>query len=85
MTPALYRACARAVHVITPAGRVLRAGRAGLYVLGLLGWPNLARALAAPLFVWAVEAGYRLVATHRAFFGRVLFRAERTNIPDCEA
>jgi predicted DCC family thiol-disulfide oxidoreductase YuxK len=65
MTPALRRACARAVHVVTPEGRVLRAGRATMYVLAELGWRRTAALLATPPLVWAVEAGYALVAANR--------------------
>ena len=74
MTPALWAACARAVHVVTQEGEVLRAGRAALYVLGRLGHPTWARVLSVPPLVWAVEFGYWLVARNRAFFSRVAFR-----------
>ena len=74
MTPALREACGRAVHVLTPDGRTLRAGRAALRVLAAAGWPRLARVLAVPPLIWLVELGYLLVAHHRRFFSRVLFR-----------
>jgi len=74
MTPELARACARAVHVVTPEGEVLRAGRASLYVLGRIGHPGLARILSLPPLVWAVELGYWLVARNRQFFSRLMFR-----------
>jgi predicted DCC family thiol-disulfide oxidoreductase YuxK len=74
MTPDLYRACARAVHLITPDGHVLRAGRAVVEVLRLLGWRRRAALLLLPPFVWLVELGYRIVANHRPFFGRFFFR-----------
>lgn len=74
MTPALREACGRAVHVLTPDGRVLRAGRAALHVLAAIGWPRLARVASWPPFVWLVELGYWLVARHRKFFSRFLFR-----------
>ncbi len=79
MTQELRRACARAVHVITPAGDLLRAGRALLWVLERTGHPVLARVLALPPLVWAVELGYWLVARNRRLASRVLFRrgAER--------
>ena len=57
MSPELRAACARAFHVVTRDGRVLRAGRAALYVLGRLGHPGLARVLGLPPLVWAVELG----------------------------
>jgi predicted DCC family thiol-disulfide oxidoreductase YuxK len=74
VTAALRTACVRAVHVITEDGRVLRAGRASLFVLGETGWPRAAAVLRVPPFVWAVEAAYRLVASNRRLFGRLLFR-----------
>ena len=76
MTPRLRRACARAMHVITPDGRVLRAGRAAVCVLRLLGWRRTAAILSRPPLIWAVEVGYRVVADHRPFFARFLFRGE---------
>ena len=79
MTPELRLACARAVHLLTPEGDVLRAGRACLWVLERTGHPVLARGLALPPLVWAVELGYWLVARNRQLASRVLFRggAER--------
>lgn len=79
MTPELRQACARAVHVLTAEGQMLRAGRACLWVLQRIGYPVLARVLALPPLVWAVEVGYWLVARNRQLASRVLFRrgAER--------
>ncbi len=74
MTPELYAACARAVHVVTADGGVLRGGRACLFVLEQLGWGWKARLLTLPPFFWAVELGYRLVAANRTFFSHFLFR-----------
>jgi predicted DCC family thiol-disulfide oxidoreductase YuxK len=72
MTPELAAACRRAVHVLTSDGRLLKAGRASLFVLGETGHPWLARVLALPPFVWLVELGYILVARNRSFFSRLL-------------
>ena len=79
MTPELRKASARAVHLLTPEGEVLRAGRACLWVLQRIGYPVLARVLAVPPLVWAVELGYWLVARNRGLASRLLFRrgAER--------
>ena len=79
MTPELREACSGAVHVLTPEGKVLRAGRACLWVLERIGYPVLARLLALPPLVWAVELGYWLIARNRRLASRVLFRrgAER--------
>lgn len=74
LTPALATACRRAVHVRTTDGRWLRAGRACLFVLERVGWPRLARILALPPLVWAVELGYRIVAGNRPFFSRLVAR-----------
>ncbi len=73
MTPALYAACERAVHVVTPDGTTLRAGRAALYVLERIGWGWFARLLGLPPFIWLVELGYRIVSSNRPFFARFLF------------
>ena len=76
MTPELYRSCQQAVHVRCADGRVLRAGRACLYILHTLGYRHLATLLALPLYVWLVEAGYSLVARYRPFCARWLFTRE---------
>jgi predicted DCC family thiol-disulfide oxidoreductase YuxK len=77
MTPELYRACQEAVHVITPAGRILRAGRASLFILQEVGYPRwLIRPLSWPPLVWLVELGYQLVAQNRSFFSKFLFTRE---------
>jgi predicted DCC family thiol-disulfide oxidoreductase YuxK len=79
MTPELRKACSRAVHLLTADGELLRAGRACLWVLQQVGHPVLARVLALPPLVWAVEVGYWLVARNRQLASRFLFRrgAER--------
>ncbi len=74
MTPTLREACRAAVHVRTRDGRWLRGGRACLFVLERIGWPRLARLAALPPLVWAVEAGYMVVAHNRAFFSHLLPR-----------
>ena len=75
MTEALAADCARAVHVVCRDGRVLRAGRAVLFVVADLRWPTICRVLSWPPFVWGVEVGYAIVARNRQFFSRFLFRA----------
>jgi len=74
MTDALARSCTRSVHVITPEGPVLSAGRAILCVLSLIGYRGLARLFAFPPLVWCVELGYWIVARNRRFFSHFLFR-----------
>ena len=77
MTEELAAACANAFHVLRADGTTLQAGRAAVYVLGRVGWPKTAAVLAVPPFLWIVELGYRLVADHRLFWDRVLFRRYR--------
>ena len=68
MTDELAERCKRAVQVITPGGQTLAAGRASVCVLGLIGYPRLARLAGCPPFIWAVELGYWMVARNRRFF-----------------
>ena len=76
MTEHLRRESEMAVQVVMADGRCLSAGRAMLFVLEMIGWhPRLVRWLARPPMIWAVELGYRIVARHRSFFGRFLFRS----------
>ena len=77
MSDALAAQCARAVHVITPAGAMLRAGRASLYVLGRIGWRRTEAIASRQPLVRRVEAGYWLVARNRPFFARFMFRRQR--------
>ncbi len=74
MNPALFEACRRALHVVTAQGATLRAGRAMLFVFDQLGYRWSARILGVPPLSWAVELGYRLVASNRSLFSRLLFR-----------
>lgn len=76
MNPALYAACEHAVHVVTAEGKVLRAGRASLFILQRIGWGWIARLLMLPPFIWFVELGYRIVADHRMFFSKWMFTRE---------
>jgi hypothetical protein len=85
MTPALYAACERAVHVVRSDGTVLRAGRATLFILEKIGWGWAARLLLLPPFVWCVELGYALVARNRPFFSRFLFTKEADDAPSDDA
>jgi hypothetical protein len=70
MTPALYEACRRAIHVRTADGRLLRGGRAALFVLEEIGWP--VGPLGWPPFVWIVELAYAVAARHRALVSLLL-------------
>jgi predicted DCC family thiol-disulfide oxidoreductase YuxK len=75
MTPHLYEACRKSVHVITPDGRILNAGRASLFILEKIGYPHwLIRPFCWPPLGWFAELGYHIVAANRPFFDRFLFR-----------
>jgi predicted DCC family thiol-disulfide oxidoreductase YuxK len=77
MTPQLYTACQRAVHVITADGRVIRAGRAVMFILVEVGYPRwLGQPFTWSPLVWLTELGYWVVAHNRSFFGRFLFTRE---------
>ena len=73
MTPELKAACEQAVHVLTTDGRVLRAGRAAMFVLEHCGAGFPARLMTFPPFIWFVEIGYWIVAHNRPFFSHFLF------------
>jgi predicted DCC family thiol-disulfide oxidoreductase YuxK len=74
MTAPLATECARAVHVITHAGGLLRAGHASLHVLDQIGWHRTARLLSHWPLIVLVETGYAIVARNRQFFSRLFFR-----------
>jgi len=77
MTPQLYRASQRAIHVITADGQMIRAGRAAMFVLEQIGYPRwLVRPFTWPPLVWFTELGYWLVANNRPFFSKFLFTNE---------
>lgn len=79
MTPALYAACDRAIHVLQPNGTLLRAGRASLFILAQIGWGWEAQLLMLPPFIWVAELGYWIISHNRPFFDRFLFRKEDEN------
>lgn len=82
MTPEMYRACEFSVHVITEDGRVLRGGRAALHLLEQVGYGTVARLLALPPFIWAVEIAYKIVANNRDFFARFFLTRENAQRTD---
>ena len=78
MTPELYEACRRAVHVITADGCVIKAGRAVMFILEAVGYPRwLIRPFTWPPLVWFTELGYRIIADNRGFFSRFMFTHEK--------
>jgi len=77
MNPQLYAACQQAVHIITPNGQVLRAGRAGMFVMETVGYPRwLVRPFTWPPLAWITELGYKIVANNRLFFSKIMFTKE---------
>jgi len=82
MTPELRERAKRAVQVVKPDGSIIEAGRAAAYILETIGWTLSARLMMFPVFRPLTEWGYRRVANNRQFFGRFLFRRERTSEAD---
>ncbi|MDW8106593.1 MAG: DUF393 domain-containing protein [Armatimonadota bacterium] len=70
----------RALHVITADGRILRAGRAVLFIGEQLGYGWLTRPLSIPPLVWIVEGVYWLTARLRGKLSRWL-RWSETECP----
>lgn len=70
MTSELREECQSALHVLTVDGQVLRAGRACVFIVGVLGWRNAARVLSLQPFAFATELGYKLVAANRRHLSR---------------
>ncbi|MCS7209663.1 MAG: DUF393 domain-containing protein [Fimbriimonadales bacterium] len=70
----------RGVHVFTADGRVLRGGRAVLFIGEQLGYGWLTRPLSIPPLVWGVEGVYWLTARLRGILSRWL-RIRTTECP----
>ena len=80
LTAELREACKHAVHVIKTNGEVLRAGRATMFILQILGvGSGLMKVLAHPPFIWFIETGYFIVARNRPFFSRFLFTKKQND------
>src|SRR5205807_10480261 len=62
MTEALARRCAHAIHVLTPEGVVLSAGRASIYLMAEVGWRRFSAVFSSRTQIWFVEAASRLVS-----------------------
>lgn len=73
-------ALGRGVHVFTADGRVLRGGRAVLFIGERLGYGWITRPLSLPPLVWGVEAVYWLIARLRGKISRWL-RLSETECP----
>jgi hypothetical protein len=80
MTDELAERCKRAVHVITPEGVTLSAGRASLYVMDSIGWHTCSTVFSMRPFIWLVEAAYWIVARNRQLFSRFFFAAGGTSL-----
>jgi len=70
----------RGVHVITADGRVLRSGRAVLFIGEQLGYGWLTRPLSLPPLIWMVEGVYWIIARLRGKLSRWL-RLSETECP----
>jgi predicted DCC family thiol-disulfide oxidoreductase YuxK len=77
MTDARRDLATRAMIVVTRDGRKIIGGRAVLFVLREIGWrPALVGLASRRPFLWAVGAGYRVVARYRQLFSHILFRRD---------
>ncbi len=78
MTPEIYEACKKAMHVVTGDGTIIKAGRSMMYVLKTIngGYGILPRFLSLPPMIWFVELGYIIVAANRQFFSRFIFNRD---------
>jgi len=77
MTPQLYEACRKAVHIIKAEGQIIKAGRATLFILEEIGYPTwLIRPFTWPPSVWFIELGYQIIGRNRPFFSRFFFTRE---------
>lgn len=77
MTTDLYEACRQAIHLISPTGEMMRAGRAALFIMEQLGYPSWAiELLRRPPFIGLIEWGYDLVAKNRTIAAKLFFTTE---------
>jgi len=78
MTPPLYEACKKAMHLVTDDGEILRGGRAMMFVLERINWGYgiLPGFLSLPPMIWFVELGYKIIAANRQFFSRFIFNRD---------
>jgi predicted DCC family thiol-disulfide oxidoreductase YuxK len=68
--------CADAVHVIKADGEILRAGHAMLFCGEQTRWHQLARIAQWPIFLPFVEIFYKIIASNRILFSKILFKNE---------
>lgn len=73
MTEEVRAACRAAVHVMTPEGRLLSGGAAVAFILGEIGHRRVSWIMTRPVIRNLVEWGYRFVARHRRWIGRLVF------------
>jgi predicted DCC family thiol-disulfide oxidoreductase YuxK len=76
MTPEMLETCETSVQVVTSDGVTIGGGRAVLFVLGQLGWKRFERFFTHRALIGIVEAVYKVVATNRVFFSKLLFVGE---------
>ncbi len=82
MTPALAKACKRAMHVIAADGRVLRAGAASVFLIRELGRRRVGLVLGLPPFRLLMEVAYWFVARNRRAVGSVFRKGPPGYDPD---
>ena len=77
MDDALRARCVEALHVLTIDGRTLAGAEAILFLaLRTALIPRVARVAYFPPILWTLEQGYKVMARHRSFFARFLFRSD---------
>ena len=62
------------VHLLDPQGNFWGGAEAAIKVLEIIGYSSLSKVLALPGFSLATDLSYRLVASNRKLFSKVLFR-----------
>jgi predicted DCC family thiol-disulfide oxidoreductase YuxK len=72
MNEAFAADCARALHVRTMDGRMLRGADAVLFTYQILGW-RLAAVVRMRPFIWPVELLYKIVAANRYVFSKLFY------------
>lgn len=67
--------CADQLHVLSPDGHAVVGDQAVLYIYEQLGYGRWIAVLRWPPLSWLTAPGYALLANHRRFFSRFVFRS----------